>query len=713
LVTTFDQGQLAIPHGTKLSNFLGDILLCKASRLTKKMKNAKLSARSFELACPKADHTIDKEEYAVLSVLQERFINTMPSESSQLELRFNVAKQWRAYFSNVCVQVGYPHLDGSDWIASLEELERRASSAEEQRRNVRRRRMGFSLRNNVQPPVQSDFVKTNVQLQTKAVSDQGASKLNFPTTQSHIPASATPKPSDERYEATLGKQEIEVEHHGPPRNISEKSLSNRARALSEDFDDALMVLMDPIEDPDKESSGAIVSFPRSISNIIRSRDPFLEAIGLLLEERNLPFQHADVWVPSFIQSIGAGEEVQLLHAGHVTRSDQTGALWSALENFGEYSKDFSFQPGAGLPGRVYSAGKALWEFGIDKLDPSYFLRAGGANEYGVKTATGIPFSTPGIGRMVVVLYSCNDLVEEPSLTEQCTVELAKYSPEPKWKLVIEIGENNIADRHKDTPATMDSLLEANQLESRPFNPFSGPATSSVTVANLPHPHLALSASSSSRLPKTISAPEDDVLRIVSLLGDQLSMNDDLPTAGESTSSFEKPDLIAQFMSIRLLLLRPASRRSHQDNEVVDLLRSSFQSYSHDNTRNGRALAVLLAREWLWLKSTLTSDASSPSSVPQTAPTPSSAESSSEVHQCHEMKPVLSPAYSASIKSFALPLATFPVAPPASMIFKSALVLHHTDAPNYSLCRTVSLTGITRRVSPAKSNVPKTMPFIGI
>ena len=38
LVQCFDNGQLPVSHGVKLSSFLGDILLCRPSRLTKKMK---------------------------------------------------------------------------------------------------------------------------------------------------------------------------------------------------------------------------------------------------------------------------------------------------------------------------------------------------------------------------------------------------------------------------------------------------------------------------------------------------------------------------------------------------------------------------------------------------------------------------------------------------------------------------------------------------
>ena len=45
LIKSFDAGLLPLPHGIKLNDFLCELLSCRTSRLTKKLKNAKLSAR--------------------------------------------------------------------------------------------------------------------------------------------------------------------------------------------------------------------------------------------------------------------------------------------------------------------------------------------------------------------------------------------------------------------------------------------------------------------------------------------------------------------------------------------------------------------------------------------------------------------------------------------------------------------------------------------
>ena len=49
LVQTFDKGEVPLPQGVKAVDLLGRHFFCaKPVRLTKKMKNAKLSTRSFE-----------------------------------------------------------------------------------------------------------------------------------------------------------------------------------------------------------------------------------------------------------------------------------------------------------------------------------------------------------------------------------------------------------------------------------------------------------------------------------------------------------------------------------------------------------------------------------------------------------------------------------------------------------------------------------------
>ncbi|KAL3935153.1 MAG: hypothetical protein SGBAC_009270 [Bacillariaceae sp.] len=511
LVQTFDKGAILLPQGTKLATFLCDMLLCKATRLTKKMKNAQLSTRAFKITqTPLSIPT--KEDCQVLSALQDRFISSMPTKVAQLELKFNLVKQWRTFFSDLCVQIGFQGLDAHDWISSVEEIENRASKAEEQMRIVRRKRMGLGGRSSQQQPplkqARSEPMLQNIATNSSSVS---ASGMNAGSAWS-----------------------------------SDPNLSIYRRIFSADVDNAIMSL----DHQDGESSHSLfdeetstVTVPRSLSS---SNDPFLEAISRFMEKRETPFQHADVWVPS--STSGSGEAVQLLHAGHATRRDLGKILLDTLKNFGEISRAFTFHPNIGLPGRVYAAGKAQWEFELS--NPTFFFFLFGAQAYGLQTAVGMPINTPGVGRIVVVFYSSSRLMEDQSFVSRCASELASYAPRPKWKLQIEIGNPRLGALSQGSAAT------------------SG-----------------------------ISAPEKGsepavVDKIVSLLGNEL--------ASASDANPSPQDMSLQVMRMRLALLKKPSSRSAREDEVVGILEGSYKAYAEDNKRSESELARLLVAEYMCL-----------------------------------------------------------------------------------------------------------------
>mmetsp|Transcript_25374 Transcript_25374/g.37977 ORF Transcript_25374/g.37977 Transcript_25374/m.37977 type:complete len:104 (+) Transcript_25374:300-611(+) len=97
LISAFDQGMLPLPNGIKLNEFLSDLLLCKSSRLTKKMKNAKLSTRLFDISLPDAGGDTAEENKnlfcsGTLSRLQKLFLKSVSSEPTKLELQFNMQR---------------------------------------------------------------------------------------------------------------------------------------------------------------------------------------------------------------------------------------------------------------------------------------------------------------------------------------------------------------------------------------------------------------------------------------------------------------------------------------------------------------------------------------------------------------------------------------------------------------------------------------------
>jgi hypothetical protein len=667
LVNAFDQGALPLPHGIKLNEFLGDMLLCKSSRLTKKMKNAKLSTRSFKLTSPIQLHDLGKN-CVVLSSLQEKFLMSVPSEPTQLELRFNLTKQWRTHFSNLCIQVGYSLLEGTDWIASLEEMERRASSAEELVRKSRRRRMGLALRTDsgasaghgvfiggVQaknpkpntdeihlPPVLSmDFRNLNVAMPVNPA-------LQDPSMVRKV--SASEDLSNRLIERDTFYDMLEMTSdpslgQGRRQSFSEhfsEEMRGRPRSFSEDFNAVLNdLVMEPpsdatfgVEPVRVEENCSENGAPSRNSSPCGSQScgPFLDAIVMYMEHHDLPFQHVDVWVPSFVPrecaSTADNEQLRLFQAGHATRGDLDAVNAFAFHEFGVYSEKFSFESDHGLVGRVYASGTHSWESGVHQMDPSYFERTGGAKEYGVKTAVGIPLGTQHVGRVCVTLYSSSELKEDLAMISDLIEELSKYSPEPRWKLVIDLNDVNEGGAKSGESASdnADYYQTIATATNRPSLP--APVSSSSLVSQ---------QGGGTASPLTTGQDfkiDYDEQRIISLLSDHMPISELERSAGESTSSSSQ--LLPHFMSIRLLLLRPAYRRSVEENDMIDILMKSYRAYSNDNRRSGAELATLLANDWICLKSSF-----SGSTVP--APVERMKSPQPEIHQSHVFDPVMEPA----------------------------------------------------------------------
>lgn len=66
------------------------------------------------------------------------------------------------------------------------------------------------------------------------------------------------------------------------------------------------------------------------------------------------------------------EDIRLFQGWHSTWSDLVPALFNRLWEYGTYSQTFSFQPGVGLPGRVFATRKSAREGHIDEADPRMF-----------------------------------------------------------------------------------------------------------------------------------------------------------------------------------------------------------------------------------------------------------------------------------------------------------------------------------------------------
>ena len=673
LVTTFDQGSLPLPFGIKLNEFLGDMLLCKSSRLTKKMKNAKLSTRTFVLGKPSAQFSTREREQ--LSMLQESFLSSLSSESTRLTLQLNLTKQWRTHLYNVCLQIGYSHVQDKAWNASLQELEKRATRAEEVVRRLRRRKMGLTspfdnpTTTFVNPNPVFDLIKVGQSKSQRTTTDIGINpSISHASIVSNEYKLRTISSGSGEEEASLNI-DYDDGRFPPSRqralstDISISSIGynkGRDRSFSEDFEKMLDVLItDEATDdnnisvaktPTSEKKTCVPSAPAS--NFCKS---LLDAFVTYIQKHNMPFQHIDLWVPSFSTGDVSGHsksvdvnQLHLHHAGHTCRRDVSNDLAHMLHEFGVYSSYFSFEPGKGLPGRVYSTGVASWECEVHRKDSNDFGRVEGAELYGIKTALAIPLNTAMIGRIVVLIYSCENVPEDVSLSRAIASEMTKYSLEPKWKLVLDSGASSTIPTN--TRSSQELMLSIPEHEMKKFSCSSDENifnTYGTTVNSIKYEPKLLrnvpNTINSSQIPMVCidhsakgssqSTPYDGIqttnygqaasntshnsTRVVYYDVEECTKDHELATflktnmpaardsvaEGPVSSSNDEKTLRPYFFSFRLLLLRPSNERTSRENEIIQILKKSFSSYLRDNRRDGIELAKLLVKDWVCLKST--------------------------------------------------------------------------------------------------------------
>lgn len=137
LIHHFERGSLPIPDKIKLNDFLSNMLKSKQSRLTKKMKNAKLSAKQYKR---QISFIIGDEEARGFSQLETALFESIKCRMERAELRFHMQRVWRELFSGFCVAIGQK-LELDAWLRSVEEMERRASQAQDDARKARRKAM--------------------------------------------------------------------------------------------------------------------------------------------------------------------------------------------------------------------------------------------------------------------------------------------------------------------------------------------------------------------------------------------------------------------------------------------------------------------------------------------------------------------------------------------------------------------------------------------
>eukprot|EP00536_Pseudo-nitzschia_multiseries_P003447 jgi/Psemu1/174565/gw1.53.155.1 len=508
LIAKFESGELPISSGLKLNEFLGNMLKSKQSRLTKKMKNAKLSSRTFQRMAP---GILDNNEVREFSELEDLFFQSIQCQQERAEIKFHMQKEWREQLSLYCTAVAQP-LDADAWLSSVEEMDRRSSHAKDAARMAKRKlMMGFALRTDSMNPCNGVIIEKT--------------------------------PSDQRL--ALGT-------HGIENDLEEQK-------------EILQLLTE-------EANQIGTTDINGKSSLLHSA-PFLAKTVLYLKRHDVPFEHVELWVPSFVPQAngetanGASSNCRLCFAGSATVDEvvEEGSKTKkplpqqnqfSLQAFGDYSQKFSFDVGCGLPGRVYESGRPTWEQSVQNAPHHHFERCGGALQWGIKTVLGIPIASPNVGRIVVTLYSLHDRPKDQDLVGRLSEEFTRLLPSPKWKLVVDIGE---------PPPQSQQVVSAN--------------TSTSTDVN--------------GIDKGVDAVKEETGRdhriddVVSLLGELMPSDPQSPLA----------PYLSGFMSLRLLLLR--SSRSPEEEDRARTMLDSYTSYSQGG-RSKADIGIMLARDYMFL-----------------------------------------------------------------------------------------------------------------
>jgi hypothetical protein len=419
LMVHFMGGHFPLAEGLKLNEFLANVLKLKQSRLTKKMKNASLAAKHFSKT---TGYIPTVPECIEFSLIEQEFLQKLPTLEETADLKFHMQLFWRESFTTYCGKI-HQHLDAREWLASVEEMDRRASYMKDAVRMAKRvLYMGHAL----------DVDKLN--------SDSGIFIDSDPFVRQNHASSIL--------ENSIHSSDEELDdfvHMLASDSSTEKELSMDSDALASKSAAANRIL----------GKGNLQSLFHDNFNSWHYSSPFLAKTLGVIHRFSLPFEYVEAWVPS--ESSGdhtlgcrlyfAGNAIthscvpaaasgsafllNIAESSTTTLKQPQGLIPLTLDErfnllcFGDYSEKFSFHIGSGLPGRVYATGIPIWEQNISDSNKSTFERCGAAKHFGVRTALGIPITSPTVGRIVVVFYSQYDRPRDSTIVRTLLDEIVK------------------------------------------------------------------------------------------------------------------------------------------------------------------------------------------------------------------------------------------------------------------------------------------------
>lgn len=575
ITALFKEGKLPLKTGTKLNDFLASMLKSKPSRLTKKMKNAKLSSNLYYGI---EAHIPDDAECVEFSEMEHAFFQSVSDRKERAYLKFHIRKEWRELFCAFCQEIGQSVLADA-FLNSVEEMDKRASAIKNASRMIRRKQMmsqAFAQ--------DSQAAETGVHIKT---SEFDILSTGIPIVEPLKCVSAQPSnsfghvavgPNLNQYETDeiLGLLNDDTFFDFDESNFNGLS-SDKLPFAIEDINLNRGDLCFAVEENDCDVIGK--------SSLLHS-SPFLAKVMSYMKRYHIPFEHVDVWAPTnalpgkpkdvLLEFAGCStSDVEILSTEQGKQSPLDSEDKFNFVSFGDYSQKFIFNAGCGLPGRVFSSGTPVWK---DKLlespchDSFHFERSGGASQWGVQTAVGIPLTSPNVGRIVVCLYSRHSRPFDKSVMTKLLDEFTKLVPTPRWKLVIDVDCPSAADfgHHKATPGP---------ISQKPT--FFDVIPKDVAEVDPDDEMLHL-------FDEKVSKPNTHIQDIIQLLGVELSRC--------VKSEVNQMDLHS-LTGLRLLLLR--TNRTAQEEEIATTIIGSYSSYVRTDSAV-TDVAQMLARDYKFL-----------------------------------------------------------------------------------------------------------------
>jgi len=632
MVPHFVDGSLPLPNGLKLIDFLSSALKSKPSRLTKKMKHAKLSTRHFHL---NTGHIRSSERAKELSRLELCFVNSISDAVERSEIKFHMRKEWRDHVAERLTFLRI-QFDATEWLKSVDVMDRRSTSAKSRNRMVKRRfMMGKAMEKDTSSPTPGVFIEQGSGVQDDDVDlELLASALEANDAEDddlrglYYGDMVTAEPDTIQTGSAVHAQEVSSADDGGMNSYRRSITADRGRSnvvtrasfVSNSSRPSSADSNHP-SSPAPFRSALLPSLGSAEGPNFRFAAPFLAKIAAYVERERMPFEHVDIWVPSpssdpiMLDPTGAtapepsllgsgssastqkkdGDKGRLCFAGSASMGVQivedsfSGVDFPApplldyrskpgckvvplssdeiyhLSLFGSYSEKFSFSSGCGLPGRVFESAVPAWEQFIANAPSHLFERRGGAMQFGIQTALGLPIRSPNVGRIVVVLYSRHNREKDDGLVAKMVRDFQRFNPCPRWKLMVDMGSTASPSNSNENNNPM---MGGQQHQSQQGGAMEG--------VNRPEGLTSAMA--------TLSVKNAQILSLISLLGENMPSDQTTPLGQQ----------LHNIMSLRLVLLR--TNRAPQDEQLVESIVTLFQSYIQAG-RSRPDITLMLARDF--------------------------------------------------------------------------------------------------------------------